>query len=267
MLVAVATLAAGASAAMAGNANAAMAGRTSAVTSTDLGCAVVGAHAKPPRPDAGAIEAYTAKMTRRGASHSTIDAGLKACFGLTPLVGTPTARVRPNDSDRNDVNLPQPSVYWSSSWNDNVVTGNWNWTSYNSFTYGDHADGFALGASNPVHIISQTAGWYGDQTGEQTTTTSDGGGDLGRGFGFDNASWFANDSFAHYGFATLVFDRNGLGCAGVYFTSHYSHGWSGVSLNGVSITLSQGPSITANYSNTSEQWQGYGASSNTYNIC
>jgi len=262
MLFAVATTATGVTAAMAGSA--------SAATTPNLGCAVVSAHAKPPRPDAGVIEAYTAKMARAGASHNTVDEGLKACFGLTPAVGTPVARVRPNDSNRNYVNMPSPSVYWSSSYNDNVVTGNWNWTSYSGFWSGDHSDGFALGSSNPIRIVSQTAGWYGDYWSEHTTTTSDGGGNLGRGFGFDNAMSDAllTDSYAHYGFATLVFDRSGYGCGSVYFTPHYSHGWSGTALTSVSISLSNsGPSITANYSNYSDQWQGYGADSLSYNIC
>ncbi|WP_143765320.1 hypothetical protein [Catenulispora acidiphila] len=256
--------------AMAGNASAATSGRTSTTVSAALGCVVVGANAKPPRPEASAIEAYTAKMTLGGAPHSTIDAGLKACFGLTPLSGTPVAQIRPNDSSRNYVNMPTPSVYWSSSYNDNVVTGNWNWTSYSGMNTQDHSDGFALGASNSIRVMSQTAGWYGNNFGEKTSNSSDGGGNLGRGFGFDNAVIIGvpNDSFAHYGFETLVFDRSGFGCANVFFTPHYSHGWSGTTLNGVSISVSSsGPVITANYSNTSEQWQAYGADSSSYNIC
>ena len=62
--------------------------------------------------------------------------------------------------------------------------------------------------------------------------------------------------------------RAGYGCGNVYFTPKYSHGWSGTSLSGFSITIDHnGPPITANYTNSSSSWQGYGTDSGNYNVC
>lgn len=243
-------------------------------TSTKDGCAVIAPGAKAPRPNAAVIGGYVSSMHARGASQATIDSGLNACYGLTPATPIGPAPVQPNDASQNDIAMPGPSVYWSSTYNDNVVTGTWNWNSFADMSDGHHSDGFALGASNNIRIADQWAGWnnprYSGSGG--FTTTAIGGGSAGRGFGFDNYRSPVPDGTtptAANGYATIVFDRYGMGCSSVYFNPKYSHGWSGTSLTSFSIGISGAtPVITANYTTgVSQEWQGYGHDSQTYNIC
>ena len=237
----------------------------------NLGCTAIAPNAKPSHTDTKAIGTYHIKMRQQHASQGTIDAGLKACFGLVRKTGSTVIGVRPNDSNRNDLTFDGPSVYWDEFANDNVVEADWTFNTLADMDDGDHSDGFALGASAPIRVASMFGAWYGDVYTEKTTTVSDGGGDLGRGFDYDNyynSLVQSNDSYGKHGSLTIAFDRNGLGCGNVYFTPHYSHGWSGATLTNITISLSpSGPSVSAVYTNTSDNWQGYGADSQSYNIC
>jgi hypothetical protein len=231
-----------------------------------------------------ALNLAVAEMRKEGTSQAQIDAELARTYHLQ-LMTKPAAAAAISEGDSsiqavstgNDVTVPAPSIYRQTCTGGWYAIATYRWNTMSRFRSewplicGDPcalsgADGFGISFSRDVITmgVSSMTTWgtwyFGASTGRTWLDTADNSGVWFE--GVDHFKGSGGDDYSFYN-GQLVVNITNPGCGALSAWSKYSHTWSGVSINGVSIGYL---SIGLTWSSSVSRWgkAADGASSTTY---